>query len=345
MTVIGLAIGLPSYPGMRRAPWWKLTKNRLDGAFPTVAMDFTRNRAVVNNAVVPLANLMTRTGGVKYVINSSGDLEAVPSGTLAFDYASGRRRMVLEGQSTNLVYPSAAPTAAFTLTVTAQPYTVSFWGTGSVVLSGTHSASVTGTGTSARTTYTFTPTAGSLTLTPSGSVTRLQLEATSMATSYIDTTSAAVTRVTDVCPWSSGAVAALSVAGPNTVVMRGSFGRPSSGNATYLAGNISVLRSGGGGAVVFEGSVNFTLLESALGVGLTNSGIVCGWSGSSRIGSVNGSTPHTHSSTIVADLSAVYLGSAAGLFAGTRTELDELVVWPALGSSAAVQGQAHTYSP
>jgi hypothetical protein len=76
--------------------------------------------------------------------------------------------------------------ATQSITVTAQSYTLSFYGSGTVSLSGTHIASVVGLGT-ARKTYTFTPTAGTLILTISGTCTKGQLEAGSYATSYIPT--------------------------------------------------------------------------------------------------------------------------------------------------------------
>ena len=93
-------------------------------------------------------------------------------------------------------------------TVTAQAYTLQFRGTGSITLSGAHSATLNGTGANDLVSLTFTPSAGTLTLTPSGTVNYPQLETGSIPTSYIPNTagSGTVTRAAET----------LSIAGADT---------------------------------------------------------------------------------------------------------------------------------
>lgn len=129
-------------------------------------------------------------------INEYGVREVVPANRVRIDYSNGKPCFLIEPQRTNLVYPSNIATTQVR-TVTAVQHTLSFYGTGTVTLSGAFSGSLVGTGANNRVSLTFTPTAGNLTLTVSGTVTDWQLEAGSNATSYIPTVNGSVTRNND----------------------------------------------------------------------------------------------------------------------------------------------------
>jgi hypothetical protein len=182
--------------------------------------------------------VFTRASTATFV-GSDGLIQSAAINEPRFDHATTAPNaclgLLIEESRTNLVFPSATLTTQ-TRTVTAVAHTLSFYGTGTVVLSGAHVATVTGTGAyPTRTTLTFTPTAGSLILTVTGSVTEAQLEAGAFPTSYIPTTTASVVRSVDVCSITGSAFTGMYNATAGTAVVRSSFktnnvGRPFSFN-------------------------------------------------------------------------------------------------------------------
>jgi len=149
------------------------------------------------DAITPLAGegagTFTRATTATYV-DDDGARQTASSG--AARYQDGG--LLLEPQRTNL-FLNSDTLVTQDVTVSATPYTVSFEGTGTITFSGVHTGTLVGTGVgpSSRVSVTFTPTAGTLTCTVSGSVTSAQIEEGSSGTSYIPTAGASATRNAD----------------------------------------------------------------------------------------------------------------------------------------------------
>jgi len=106
--------------------------------------------------------------------------------------------ILIEAASTNLVLNSTTLSTQTVTVTSGVQYTCSFYGTGTITLSGAHSAVMTGTGAFKLTQLTFTTSTTSITLTVTGTVSYGQLELGTKATSRITTTGSSVTRAADV---------------------------------------------------------------------------------------------------------------------------------------------------
>jgi len=181
------------HPGASRYPRWPSEASLADGYWA----DFMARFA---DGVFDPRITHTRASTATY-IDRDGYLRtaAINSPRITYDPVTLACRGYLhEAQATNL-YLNSAVGVTQSITVAATPNTLSFYGTGTITLTGVSTAGpLVGTGANNRVQLTFTPTAGSLTLTVSGSCTLVQLEANPAATSYIPTAGSAVTRAADI---------------------------------------------------------------------------------------------------------------------------------------------------
>ena len=161
---------------------------------PSLNLDFANSKTIDPRITFSRASSAT-------YFDEKGVMRTAPSGVPRIDHdpVTGEcKGLLIEEQRARLNLISAAPTVGENITVTAVAHTVSFYGTGSIALTGAHTATVLGSGAfPTRTTITFTPTAGTLTITPSGTVQHLQIEAGPFATSVIPGEGSQVTRAAD----------------------------------------------------------------------------------------------------------------------------------------------------
>ena len=159
--------------------------------------------------------------------DAAGVMQMAPADAPRFDHDPVTQvplGLLIEGAATNLYIGSDAPPSSRNITMAAQQYTLSFWGAGTMTLSGVGAGAaagaVVGLGANVRTALTFMAGAGNLSLARSGAVTKAQLEVGTRATSYIPTTSVPATRSADaLAPLSLSALWAAAGAVGGTILM------------------------------------------------------------------------------------------------------------------------------
>lgn len=289
---------------------------------PAMALDFT-------SATLDPRITVTRAGNTATRINSSGVIELVNADLPRFDYNPSTlvcKGLLVEEDRSNLLLNSllnGTNLSTQSVTLSAVPYTLSFYGTGSVAISGGHSATVVGSGAyPARQTYTFTPTAGSTTFTVTGTVQFAQLEAGVFPTSFIPTAGASVIRSSDqvqmtganFSSWYNGATGAFSfagefISGANTE--SGSFRRLFSVSDGTTNNTIQTVALGGpnliraeeliGGAFTAFNTVNTP--SGAFGFSLA-------YAADSQALAISGSTPATSSAAALPTVNRLDIGMA-----------------------------------
>lgn len=167
----------------------------------TLDLDFINNRSVIAGVgSSAFAKITTARSTIAQYFDSSGVRQSAAINTPRLDcypVTGIPRGVLIEPLRTNLLMNSASLSTQ-SVTVTAVAHTLSFYGTGTVTLSGVSDAGpLVGVSNTDLVSLTFTPTAGSLTLTVSGTVIDAQLETGSAATSRIVTTGTALSRSAD----------------------------------------------------------------------------------------------------------------------------------------------------
>lgn len=171
----------------------------------TLDLDFVNNRGVIAGVAGGALDraTVTRSTTATY-FDAAGNIQMAAINTARFGYNVTSWLMLglmVETTRSNLLLNSLIDKTVLStqsVTVTAQSYALSFYGTGSITLSGTASGTLTGTSNTVKSVLVFTPTVGSLTLTVSGNVFWAQLEAGINSTSFIPTDGTSKSRSADV---------------------------------------------------------------------------------------------------------------------------------------------------
>lgn len=234
-----------------------------------------------------------------------------------FDYdpvTLAPKGLLIEEQRTQLLLNSSmdgTSLATQNVTVAAVAHTLSFYGTGTVTLSGVSTAGpLVGTGAyPSRATLTFTPTAGTLTLTVTGTVQFAQLEAGAFATSFIPSAASQVTRAADNASMIGNNFARWYNVTEGTLYSEStSLGPPSLGTSSTFA--------------ITDGTINNRLRCGNFSTGSVGSDIAVGGVGQAAFTAAN-------SFGVSAKVSLAYkLNDAAGSFNGGTAQIDNAVTIP-----------------
>jgi hypothetical protein len=311
---------------------------------PRMALDFTT--ASLDSRVT-----LTRTGNTATVINSSGVIAAINANLPRFDYDPTSlvcRGLLIEESRTNLLLNSllnGTNLSTQLVTTTAVAHTLSFYGTGTIVLTGTSSATVVGTGAyPSRRTLTFTPTAGVLTVTVTGTVQFAQLEVGAFATSFIPTAASQVTRNADVATMTGTNFSSWYNASEGAFALQG-FVTPSATCNYFFASDGAITNSlyfdHSGGTirnVIFSGGAAVTMSTGAIGTVGAAVNMLSTYKLNNFAAAKNAGTVATvGSGAVPVSMNQLSIGSALGIVAFVNSSISKIMYYPQRIINAEVQ--------
>lgn len=282
---------------------------------------FTYRVIITDTGPLPPNASITRATNATY-FDSSGALTTASSGVARFDYdpsTLAARGLLIEEQRTNLLLNSLADGTNLStqnVAVSATAYTLSFFGTGTVTLSGASTAGpLVGTDATTKVRLTFTPSAGTLTCTVSGTVKWANLEAGSFATSFIPTAGASATRnadqvvVSTLTPWFNATEGTVvvefsepSIPSADSFVVQFDDGTASNRHAIYVTG-------GAASAFTTTGGVVQSFLGLGANVGGTNYKVAYAYKVNDFAASKNGGAVGTDAAGTLPTPTALRIGS------------------------------------
>lgn len=87
--------------------WWSAPCRLLDGKTATLLADVPRGRYRLSGTMVAATDVFTISSGSKRVVGPTGGLDTIPPGSLAWDWSSGRRRLLIETRAATKYGPSS----------------------------------------------------------------------------------------------------------------------------------------------------------------------------------------------------------------------------------------------
>jgi len=182
--------------------WFEPWKSPTSNTVPGLVLDFSNGTYGTGGATGTLAStLVFNRSSDATRIDSTGAIEVLGPNAARIEHDANTLAsigLLLEATRTNKFTQSATPVVQ-TISVGTVPHVLSFYGTGTITLSGAHSATLVGGGAyPSRSELAFTPIAGDLTLTLTGSISSPQLEEGDAASSYVPTLVSSAVREDDI---------------------------------------------------------------------------------------------------------------------------------------------------